>query len=197
MAETQGSGLVRRGLVLLGVLVAILVGFWAILLRNPGQELPAEKRSPERVAALVVAPAAAFPGAVAWPSVVGVADLLPSASGWQVRYNAAVALARRGSSNLPFDVLAEMLDEDQQMRNFRARLQDGREVPDETAARRTVLQALRAVAEWHRHPEALKAVGQDNIGLKQVHAAIAELTRSPNLVVKTEAANVQLSLRKG
>src|SRR5262249_19030968 len=69
-----------------------------------------------------------------------------SPRGWQVRSNAVLSLARRGSPHVQdpeiWDTLREMLDEDQQLRNFRARLSDGREVPDQTAARLTVIDAL-------------------------------------------------------
>jgi hypothetical protein len=195
-ADKASSGLVGRGLMLLGVLLLVMYLFWALLVRGPRQELPAETRRPETVAALVVVPAAGFPGSVPWASVGRSAALMPAAPGWQVRYNATIALARRGSPDAPFVVLAEMLDEDFQMRNFRARLKDGREVADEAAARRTVLAALRAVAEWYKHPEARLAVKADDPGLQRVHAAMEKLTRSPNLAVKTEANNVRLALPK-
>src|SRR5262245_45480754 len=129
-ADNSGSGLVGRGLMLLGVLLVVVYLFWTLLVRGPQQELPTETRRPEVVAALVVAPATAFPAAVPWPSLGKTAELLPSARGWKVRYNATITLARRGSPEVPFDILAEMLDESLQMRNFRARLQNGREVPD-------------------------------------------------------------------
>ena len=48
-----------------------------------------------------------------------------------------------------------MLDEQQQMRNFTTRLSDGREVPDETAARLTVIGALKAVQSLHRADHSL------------------------------------------
>src|SRR5262249_41539129 len=117
-----------------------------------------------------------------------------SAPGWDVRYNATVALARRGSPHVRLDVLAEMLDEQRQMRNFRHTLHDGRNVADEAAARRTVLNALKAVKEWHAHPEAVKAVGRDNPQLQMVHAAVDRLADSSNIVVQTEARKTRQSL---
>ncbi len=196
-ADNSGSGLVPRGLMLLGVLLVVMYLFWTLLVRGPQQELPTETRRPEVVATLIAAPDTGFPGTIPWPSLGKAAELMPSAPGWLVRYNATITLARRGSPEVPFAILAEMLDESLQMRNFRARLQDGREVPDEAAARRTVLQALRATAEWHKHPEARQAVGPAHPGLQRVYAAIDKLTSSPNLVVKTEAQNVRLTLPKG
>jgi hypothetical protein len=194
MAQGSNSGLTQRGLLLFGLMTAAAFILWVVLWRTPEQTLPMEKRQPELIAALTTAPAS-LP-AVPWGPLVQVSALLPSAPGWEIRYNATVTLARRGSPQLPLDILAEMLDEGQQMKNFRARLQDGREVPDETAARRTVLQALKAVLEWHKHASALRAVGPDHPGLQKVHAAIVRLTQSPNLVVKTEAENTRLALPK-
>ena len=113
-----------------------------------------------------------------------------SPSGWQVRYNAVLSLARRGSPHVQdpeiWDTLREMLDEDQQLRNFRARLSDGREVPDQTAARLTVIDALRAVQELHR-----KRPQMDLSGLRE---PIEKLTHSPAAPVATEAKQTLLAL---
>src|SRR5438874_1630645 len=81
-------------------------------------------------------------------------DRPKSPSGWEIRYNAALALAHRGSAQIldpvAWESLVEMLDEEQQLRNFTTLLSDGREVPDETAARLTVIGALKAVQTLHR-----------------------------------------------
>jgi hypothetical protein len=193
---TESSPLARRGLLLLGMMTAIVIAVWAMLLRGTRQEIPTEKRDPAPLASLVASLASGPPG-VSWSALGQVGQTLPSTPGWEVRYNAAIALARRGSARVPFDLLAEMLDEDRQMKNFRARLKDGREVPDEAAARRTVLSTLKAFAEWHTHPQAVQAVGPSDPGLQRVYAAIDKLTQSPNRVVRTEAANTRLSLKKG
>jgi hypothetical protein len=196
MATDSNAPLARRGLLLLGMMTAIVIAVWAMLFRGTRQEIPTEKRDPGQLASLVASLASGLPG-VSWSALGQFGQTLPSAPGWEVRYNATIALARRGSTRVPFDLLAEMLDEDRQMKNFRARLQDGREVPDEAAARRTVLNALKAFAEWHKHPQAVQAVGPSDPGLRRVYAAIDNLTHSPNLVVRTEAENTRLSLRKG
>ena len=110
--------------------------------------------------------------------------------GWQVRYNAVLSLARRGSPQVKdpdvWDTLVEMLDEDRQLRNFRTPLADGREVPDETAARLTIIGALRAVQELHR-----KQPQMDLSGLKE---PIEKLTHSPAAPVSTEAQQTLLAL---
>jgi hypothetical protein len=168
---------------------------WVMLMRGTRQEIPSEKQRPDVVASLVAAPASGLPAV--WAALYQFGETLPSPRGWEIRYQATTTLARRGSTRVPFATLAEMLDEDRQMKNFRARLKDGREVPDEAAARQTVLSALKAVLEWHKHKEAVQAVGPSDPGLQRVYTAIDKLTHSPNLVVKTEAANARLSLKKG
>lgn len=106
-----------------------------------------------------------------------------SPAGWEVRYNAALALARRGSPHAKdagvWDTLLEMLDEDQQLRNFRSKLDDGREVPDETGARTTVIGALQAAQELRRK--------QPQMDLSGLREPIDKLTRSPNATVALQA----------
>ena len=139
------------------------------------------------VTALAVAgchrPAAAGPTVPSGPK---------SSPGWEVRYNAALALARRGSDKVKdpavWDTLLEMLDEQQQLRNFRAQLRDGLEVPDESAARVTVISALRAVTELHRK--------QPTMDLTELNEPIAKLAQSDNPVLSNEAKQTQLALAK-
>lgn len=113
-----------------------------------------------------------------------------SVGGWEVRYQAVLSLARRGSPHIKdpglWAVLSEMLDEEQQLRNFRARLSDGREVPDEFAARTTVIGALRAVQELHRK--------QPTMDLSDLKRPIEKLTHSPAAPVSTEAKQTLLAL---
>jgi hypothetical protein len=113
-----------------------------------------------------------------------------SPAGWEVRYNAALALARRGSPHVTdpavWDTVLEMLDEDQQLRNFRTKLDDGREVADETGARTTVISALQAVQEFHRK--------QPQTDLAALREPIDKLTRSPNATVSVQARQAMLVL---
>jgi len=196
MASASGSALAQRGLLLLGLMVALMVALWALFLRGTRQELPVEKHRPDLLASLVASPASGLP-ALSWAGLHQVGETLPSPRGWEIRYQATRILALRGSKQVPFEILAEMLDEDRQMKNRRVKLKDGREVPDEAAARGTVLIGLKAVLEWHKHEAAVQAVGPNDPGLQRVHAAIDKLTHSPNLVVKTEAEKARLSLKKG
>src|SRR5262249_37045062 len=103
------------------ITLALVVGAFAVALvvwlRWPSQNTPAE------------------------PS----ADVKPSSRGWQIRYNATLALLVKGSKHIPFKEVLEMLDENQQLRNFRVKQENGQEVADETGARKTILNALKAI----------------------------------------------------
>jgi hypothetical protein len=114
----------------------------------------------------------------------------PSAPGWQVRYNAAIALARRGSASTPWPLLREMLDDKLQLRNFtdpEAGAKKGE--PDEAAARSTVLETLKAVAEWHRKQSGAIAVTPE---MRGVYAQIDRLAEMPTY--KDEAERTRQTL---
>jgi hypothetical protein len=113
-----------------------------------------------------------------------------SPAGWEVRYNATLALARRGSSHVKdpkaWDSLLEMLDEDQQLRNFRPKTENGRETVDDTGAYTTVISALQAVQELHRK--------QPHLDLSALKEPIDKLARSPNATVSVQARQATLTL---
>jgi hypothetical protein len=112
----------------------------------------------------------------------------PGVTGREVRYNAVLALAHRGSERVKddgvWDVLLEMLDEDQQLRNYTPRT--GPAVPDETAARTTVLSALHAVQELHTK--------RPKLDLSDLRDPIDKLAQSPNAVVSVRAKQAQQAL---
>jgi hypothetical protein len=123
-----------------------------------------------------------------------------SPPGWEVRYNAAAALARRGSDKVldarVRETLLEMLDEEQQLRNFRVTekdgtpvtSKDGQPVPDSAGAQLTVISTLQALGELHRlRPE---------LDLAPFRPAIDKLAGSPNLAVRTRARETQQLLTK-
>jgi hypothetical protein len=149
----------------MGGLVAALAAVVAVIwLRWPGQTLPPEP-----------------PG-----------DLRPSARGWKIRYNANVSLAAIGSDKVRLDLLREMLDENQQLVNFRVKLQNGKDVPDENGARSAILTTLRAITEWHKKRDVRQAYRADRDKLDKVYAAIAALAeKSPNPVVQSAAKRTQ------
>jgi hypothetical protein len=120
---------------------------------------------------------AAPPAAVSGPQ---------SSPGWLVRYNAAAALARRGSDKAVEEpvrgTLLDMLDEDQQMRNNRE-TKDGKEVTDIATAQLTVVTTLKALTELHhRRPE---------LDLAPFKPAVDKLKSSPSLAVSTEAKKAE------
>src|SRR5208282_705557 len=115
----QESGLAQRGLLLLGLMLAIVAVVGFVLFRPKGTPPSEDGQRPELLVLAVPSPGAGFPVFINWGAVAILSKSLPSSPGWAVRYNATVTLARRGSAKTPFDVLSEMLDEDQQLRNFR------------------------------------------------------------------------------
>ncbi len=120
-----------------------------------------------------------------------------SPDGWLVRYNATLALARRGhlDTAAQFATLSEMMNEHQQMVNFAVCQDDGKLRADEAAARSTVYNALQAVAKWYRHPERkalLDAADAEakrtyEAGLEKLTLAVTQLTESANQALRTEA----------
>jgi hypothetical protein len=108
----------------------------------------------------------------------------------EIRYNAVRALAYRGSAAMKdpayLDLLAEMLDEEQQQKNFWLKLKDGREVPDLAEAQTTVISGLKAVAELHRK--------RNDIDLSRLRAAVEKVGNSENEVVRQEARKTRAAL---
>ena len=104
----------------------------------------------------------------------GALDANDKASGLEVRYKAVEGLARRGSTLLVkrLGVIEDMLDEEEQARQFRVRFDDGREEPDQPAIFSTLTSALRAIAEFHRR--------QPTVDLSSFAAAISKLAASFN-----------------
>lgn len=106
-----------------------------------------------------------------------------SGKGWEVRYNAALALGHRGSPRFADpvcqDTLLEMLDEDQQMRNFRVPADNGQARVDETAARMTVIGALKAIALFKEK--------QPKSDLTALKPAVEKLSKNGNPALAREA----------
>jgi hypothetical protein len=117
-----------------------------------------------------------------------------NAPGFEIRYNATIALAHMGSDHIKerLDILQEMLDEQQQLRSFRQRIVDGKLLPeneappDPVAARTAVEAALKAIAELHRK--------KPDLDLSSLLPAIEKLTKSDNAVLRTEAERTRLVL---
>lgn len=189
------SGLVKRGLVVFGVLLVLVAAITYFMLHRP--EAPASKPlpRPEPYLAALMVPSAAFPGSVNWGGLSQLGGKLPSSPGWQIRYTATRVLAQRGSAKLPLATLREMLDDEQQRLNHRVQLKDSRVVPNESDVQQVLLNGLKSVHEWHKHSGAVKAVASQDPELQQVYAAVAKLTEHPNQVIRTEALKVRLAIQ--
>ena len=114
------------------------------------------------------------------------AESLPSAPGWEIRYNAAATLAHRGSPATPWPLIREMLDEKQQFRNARVRQSDGKDVYDEPAARATMIAALRAIAAWHDKHKA-DARPEAPAELRGIYPIVDQLAKDSTGEVKNQA----------
>ncbi len=110
--------------------------------------------------------------------------------GLRIRYNAAVALARRGSERTPTDLLGQMLDESEQLDQNRVRSRkDGHESADEATAYDVEITALQAVAKLHEKNR--------NVNLTALDSAIDKLKdRSANPGVRKEAERTRTALAK-
>lgn len=110
--------------------------------------------------------------------------------GREIRYQATLALARRGSAKVAtrLPVLAEMLDEEFQAKQFRTQLQDGREVADGATVGNVLTGALKAVAELHRK--------KPDLDLSKLNPAIDKLAKSNNPALRKEAERTQLVLNR-
>jgi hypothetical protein len=106
--------------------------------------------------------------------------------GLRVSFNAAAALARRGSPKVRVDLLQEMLDTDRLRKVCVVRRPDGVEQPDEAFVLQTQLAALPAIAELHRKLPTLD--------LKSLRATVAQLVAEGNPAVRAMARKTEEEL---
>ncbi len=109
--------------------------------------------------------------------------------GARIQYNAAAALARRGSDRARLDMLEDMLDEELQTKQNVLRKNDGTEGPDEGTAFltvRTTLQALALLAE--KQPSLVAA-------RPSLLEAVEKLSQSKYAEVRMEAERTKLMLK--
>jgi hypothetical protein len=194
----QNSGLIYRGLLLLGMmLVLVTLVLFVVFRRTETPTLQTITQDGGLVVSALPTPGLAFPGQINWGALAKLSEQLPASPGWNVRYTATLALARAGSDQVPFDVLAQMLDEDLQLRNWLAHTEDGKVFVDEQSARRTVHNGLRGVVQWHEHKQAADKVGKDNPSLLRVYAAIDKLTLSHDSALQQEAETIKKKITSG
>ena len=193
----QNSGLVYRGLLLLGMMLVLVTLVLFVVFRRAETPPLESTQDGGLVVSALPTPGLTFPGPINWGALAKLSEKLPASPGWNVRYTATLALARAGSEQVPFDVLAQMLDEDLQMRNWLAHTEDGKVFVDEQSARRTVHNGLRGVVQWHEHKEAVDKVGKDNPGLLRVYAAVNKLTLSHDSALQQEAQSIKKKIDSG
>lgn len=163
---SEGNAALRkRGLLLFGLIAVIAAVVLLALARWPSQQTPQEP--PEGVT--------------------------PSPAGWEIRYQATVTLARRGSKQVPLATLREMLDEKQQLRNCVTKLQNGKVVSDEGAARRIIISALNAFVEWKQKVKDEGELGT-LVASSGIYEAIDKLRETPNLQLRTEVEKAREAL---
>lgn len=115
-------------------------------------------------------------------------EAITKVPGLKIRYNATVALARRGSDQARVNVLREMLDEPLQRQYFVLKRKNGEEAPDEPTIRVTIATALQAAAELHRL--------RPDRDLSSLHTVIDDIAHSKNPALQAEAARTLKALRK-
>jgi hypothetical protein len=178
---SDDKGLVLRGFFLLAVIGGIVTVVMAILFMRPQPATPRVAIAPENLVSLLVA---GYPDGTSCVTAFAMADRLPSAPGWEIRYNAATTLARRGSAAMPWPLMREMLDEPQQMRNARTQLPDGTSVINEAVARANMIAALKALAVWHEKQGAQREAPAE---LREIYKVVDKLAESSVAELKAQA----------
>lgn len=169
MAQSDENGFVKRGFFLLGGMAALVAVVLSIILYKPSQPLPVDlKNLPDKA----------------------------SEDGWRIRYNATVALLRRGSDEVPWRTVREMLDEKQQLKNCEFQHPDGRTIPDESLARSFVITALKAVSEWQRKQTEAGKKTDANEALPEIRTQVELLAQSPIPELKVQAEKTRQALGK-
>jgi hypothetical protein len=109
--------------------------------------------------------------------------------GLLVRYNANLALARRGSTRTKIPMLREMLDEQELGKAIALERTDGSRHPNEAKVEMVLLNSLKALTELHRkRPEAVTP---------ELRQAVSKLQESADKAVSTEAKQTAIDLGKG
>jgi len=163
MVNDPDAGLVKRGFVLLGLMVLLGATVLFIIYQGPRGGTPIE---PTRVE-----------------------DVPPSSPGWEIRVNAAAALARRGSDQVSWSVFREMVDLPRMTANCREQYHDAQETA-EVSARDLVVYSLKALAQWH---EKQRETGKSDVpsGLSAVYAAVDRVAESADPILSEQAKKTQ------
>ncbi len=164
MTQPSDSGFVKRGFILLAGMTVLVAGVLLVLFYRPaGATPPVDSEEVKKLA--------------------------PSPSGWEIRYSAAVTLARRKSPHVPWENFAEMLNEKQQLRNHRVTLADGKNVSNEASARNIMLRALTTLGEYLSQQDSATFV--IDAPLSEVLATVDALTTHSAAPIRFKALEVQ------
>jgi hypothetical protein len=118
----------------------------------------------------------------------GGTEAVSNIPGLQIRFNAAVALARMGSKKARLDILKDMLDENYLRQNLVLRpRKGGADRPNEEVIGQSLLNALKATAELHRE--------RPDMDLSSLAPAVDALAGSSNPDVRAEAEKTKLALK--
>jgi len=108
--------------------------------------------------------------------------------GLEIRFNASIALARRGSDKVRSAVLKQMLDEDGLADNFTVRLEGGKEVTDHALVADTIGTALGGLAMLH--------VKRPDKDLAEFQPILQKLEHSADKVLSGEATRTLQAIRE-
>jgi hypothetical protein len=195
MTNDQDAGLIKRGMVLLIVMLLLVSVVLFILFQGRHPAGPTPLAEAEDHAFAMAIPGTAFPANISWGSLYGLSRQLPSPVGWEIRHNAWATLARRGSDHVPWRRFPEMLDLERTTVDVRAQLPDAQEAPEPTA-RAMVIAALKAVADWHT---VRRAANKTDIpdGLPVVYEAVDHLAQSPIPEIREHAEKTRSTFFRG
>ena len=104
----------------------------------------------------------------------------------EIHYQAAVALAWRGSARTPLKTLADMLDEPALKQCFQVKQKDGKVVSNDELVYGTMINTLKAIAVLHR-----KNPGLD---LAELYPAVKQLANDRNGAIWKEAKKTSIAL---
>jgi hypothetical protein len=108
-------------------------------------------------------------------------------SGFEIRVNANIALARRGSPQVRLDLFETMLEPEGLRKTLVLVKKDGGEVPNEAMVVQTVVHSLKALEVLHkRRPE---------MDLSALRPAVLDLSASDNASIRSEAETVLVSMK--
>ncbi len=112
---------------------------------------------------------------------------LTKTPGLQIRFNAALALAHRGSPKVRLGILQDMLDESALRTNFLIEQPGGVQMPDEQVISQIMEFALKALVQLHKR--------QPKMDLSSFTPTLDTLAKNGNIAIRAEATLAQEALK--